>query len=136
METRAAFRLQGHAGLTAAAVTRQLGVQPTQAFEAGMPVSPRSAHIRDSSLWLLNSSPQIEAHTEVAEHLLRLLAVLEPVAEALWELVNTGYAANWYCWVASHATEHAAELDRATLQRVLALPGDIWLDVCGDSTDG
>jgi hypothetical protein len=29
----------------------------------------------------------------------------------------------------------AAELDRQTLQRVLALPGDLWLDVHGDHTD-
>jgi hypothetical protein len=31
--------------------------------------------------------------------------------------------------------EHAAELDRQTMQRVLALPGDLWLDVCGDDFD-
>jgi hypothetical protein len=43
--------------------------------------------------------------------------------------------ANWCCWVASHATEHAVELDRPTLQRILALPGDLWLDVCGDGSD-
>jgi hypothetical protein len=29
-----------------------------------------------------------------------------------------------------HAKE--PELDRSTLQRILALPGDLWLDVCGD----
>ena len=33
------------------------------------------------------------------------------------------------------ATEHAAELDRQTVQRLLALPGDLWLDVCGDGFD-
>ena len=32
-------------------------------------------------------------------------------------------------------TEHAAELDRQTIQRIIALPGDLWLDVCGDDTD-
>lgn len=53
----------------------------------------------------------------------------------LWELVRAGYGANWFCYIASHATEHAAELDRQTLQRLLALPGDIWLDVCGDDAD-
>jgi hypothetical protein len=47
--------------------------------------------------------------------------------------VHAGYTANWFCFIASHVTEHAAELDRQTLQRLLALPGDLWLDVCGET---
>jgi uncharacterized protein DUF4279 len=135
VETLATFRLSGDASLTAAAVTRRLGVQPTQAAEAGEPVSRRPAHTRGSSLWLLSSSPSIQPGTELSEHLHRLLAILEPVTGRLWELVHAGYDANWFCYIASHATEHAAELDRPTLQRLLALPGGLWLDVCGDSTD-
>lgn len=134
METTAAFRLSGDAALTAAAVTLRLGIQPTRAFEAGDPVSSRSASIRHESLWLLTSSPGIETG-EVAGHLHRLLATLEPVTAQLWDLVHAGYEANWRCYVASHATEHAAELDRATIQRILALPGDLWLDVSGDGED-
>ncbi len=61
--------------------------------------------------------------------------MLEPVATPLWELVGAGYEANWYCWVASRAAEHAVKLDRVVLQRLLALPGDLWLDVCGDEPD-
>lgn len=136
VETRATFRLCGRAGLTAAMVTRRLGIQPTGAHEVGDPVSSRSEHTRDFSLWRLTSSPQIEAGPEIAEHLHRLLAILEPVTMPLWELINEGYEANWYCWIASHATEHAAEIDRALLQRLLALPGDLWLDLCGDGYDG
>ncbi|HEY4463451.1 MAG TPA: DUF4279 domain-containing protein [Streptosporangiaceae bacterium] len=135
METRATFRLRGGDGLTAAAVTRRLGVQPTRTHEAGDPVSPRSGHTRDSSLWLLTSSPGVESGTELSEHLNRLLAILEPATRPLWELADAGYDANWYCWIASSAAEHAAELNRPTLQRLLALPGDLWLDVCGDGTD-
>jgi hypothetical protein len=48
--------------------------------------------------------------------------------------VEDGYQANWFCHIASNAPEHAAELDHETLQRLLALPGDLWLDVCGDDT--
>lgn len=114
---------------------RRLAIQPTRAPEAGDPVSSRSARTRDSSAWLLSSSPGIEDGTELTEHLHRLLATLEPVTAPLWELVHEGYEANWFCYIASHATEHAAELDRPTLQRLLALPGDIWLDVCGDGRD-
>ena len=135
VETRATFRLSGDGGLSAAAVTRRLGIQPTRSHEAGDPVSRRSAHTLGYSLWLLSSSPEIEDGTELSAQLHRLLAILEPVTWTLWELVSEGYDANWYCWIASHATEHAAELDRETLQRLLALPGDLWLDVCGDGTD-
>jgi len=135
VQTRATFRLSGPAGLTAAAITGRLAIQPTRAFEQGDPVSSRSASTYGSSLWLLGSSPGIEDGTELTGHLHRLLATLEPVTALLWELAHEGCAANWYCWIASHATEHAAELDRPTLQRLLALPGDLWLDVCGDGTD-
>ena len=135
METRATFRLFGTATLTAAAVTARLGIQPTGAFEAGDPVSSRSAATRDGSLWLLSSSLRIETGTELDTQLHRLLAILEPAAQALWELSHAGYDANWYCYVASHATEHAAELDRPTMRRILALPGDLWLDVTGDDTE-
>jgi Domain of unknown function (DUF4279) len=135
VQTTATFRLFGNAALTAAATTRRLGIQPTRALEAGDPVSSRSARTRDSSAWLLSSGPSPEDGTELTEHLHQLLATLEPATALLWELVREGYEANWSCYIASHATEHAAELDRPTLQRLLALPGDLWLDVCGDGTD-
>jgi len=135
VRTTATFRLFGDAGLTAAGVTRRLGVQPTRAVEAGDPVSDRSAGTHVCSTWLLSSSAGVEDGTELTEHLHRLLAVLEPVVAPLWELVREGYEANWFCYLASHATEHAAELDRPTLRRLLALPGDLWLDVCGDDAD-
>jgi len=83
-------------------------------------------------MWLLSSSPGIEAGVELATQLNRLLVILEPVTPLLWELVEAGYEANWFCYVASHATEHAVELDRPLLRRLLELPGDLWLDVCGD----
>lgn len=135
METRATFRLFGDATLTAAAVTQRLGIQPTRALEARDRVSDRSTATRGSSAWLLSSGHGIETGTELAAQLHRLLAVLEPVAAQLWDLVHAGYEANWFCYIASHVTEHAAELDRQTMRRLLALPGDLWLDVCGDGLD-
>jgi hypothetical protein len=133
VRTTATFRLIGDAALTAEAVTRRLGILPSRAFEAGDRVSRRSRAARGSSAWLLNSSSGIEDGTELAEHLHRLLDDLEPVTAQLWDLVHAGYEANWFCYIASHATEHAAELDRPTLRRLLVLPGDLWLDVCGET---
>jgi hypothetical protein len=135
VQTTATFRLWGSAGLTAAMVTQRLGLQPTEAFEADTPVTRRSSVTRDFSMWILTSSPGIESGTELATHLDRLLTILEPVTQPLWDLIHTGYQANWFCYIASHATEHAAELDRRLLERLLALPGDLWIDVAGDDTD-
>lgn len=87
-------------------------VQPTRALEAGDRVSSRTAATRDPSVWLLSSGSGIE----LAQQLQVLLTVLEPVAAQLWDLIRDGYEANWFCYIASHATEHAAELDRQTMQ--------------------
>lgn len=132
MKTTATYRLSGSGGLTAGAVTRRLGLEPTASHETGERLSARSTGVRDSSLWRLTSSPRIESDVELSTHLVRLLDRLEPVAEGLWELVGLGYRANWFCFVASNSCEHAVELDRDLLRRILALPGDLWLDVCGD----
>jgi hypothetical protein len=133
VQTTATFRLFGDATLTADAVTRRLGILPSRAFEVGDRISRRSQATSDSSAWLLTSSPGVEDGAELAGHLHRLLDDLEPVTAQLWDLVHAGYKANWFCYIASHAAEHAAELDRQTLQRLLALPGDLWLDVCGQT---
>jgi hypothetical protein len=136
VRTKASFRLWGdNARLTAEAVSHKLGLEPTRAAEAGDRGGRRSDARRGESLWLLSSGRGAEVGVEVAEQLGRLLGVLEPVAGALWELVDAGYEANWYCWVESHATEHAVEIDRQLMQPLLALPGDLWLDVCGDGED-
>lgn len=60
---------------------------------------------------------------------------LEPVAAALWELVESGYWANWFCYLGSRSMEPAAELDRETMSRLLRLPGDLWLDLYSDDDE-
>lgn len=132
MKSGATFRLFGENGLTAAAVTDQLGITPSGSFEAGTRPSERAAP-RTASGWLL--SVEVEDGAELADQLERLLEMLEPVAPVLWNLAEAGYDANWFCYVASHATEHSVELDRQLLTRLLALPGELWLDVCGDEAD-
>ncbi|MER7278275.1 DUF4279 domain-containing protein [Dactylosporangium sp. NPDC000244] len=90
----------------------------------------RPSHVsRDGLGWLLCSASGAEDGVELAVQLRRLLDILEPVTGRLWELVGSGYEANWLCYLGSHATEHAAELDRDTMRRLLGLPGDLWLDV-------
>lgn len=95
----------------------------------------RPVAIRAESVWAWSSAATIEEGVELGDHLRRLLDVLQPATTELWELVNAGYEATWFCYVASHATEHAVELDRQLVGRLLTLPGDLWLDVCGGGVD-
>ncbi|WP_328615636.1 DUF4279 domain-containing protein [Amycolatopsis sp. NBC_00355] len=131
MSTTATFRLLGDRARTAADVTRRLGIGPTAAGEAGEPVSPRSRAVRTDSLWCSSSSPA-GTEAELATHLRQLLDVLEPRRAELSSLARDGYRADWFCMVVSHATEHAVELDRDLLSRLLTLPGELLLDVSGD----
>ena len=80
--------------------------------------------------WFLHSCDQIERGVELHVQLDRLLKVLEPVTSDLWDLVDAGYWANWWCFVGSHGTEHAVELDRELLARLLLLPVDLSIDAC------
>lgn len=132
VKTTASFRLFGDDSLTAEDVTMRLGIEPSRSFEAGTPVSSRSTSLRTSSGWLLQSSPEIEDNVELEEQLRRLLTILEPHGAQLWSLVQRGYRADWFCYVASNPLEHAVELDRELLSRLLRLPGDLLLDVCGE----
>jgi hypothetical protein len=90
----------------------------------------RSGRAAADSGWFLRSCDQIERGVELDAQLERLLGVLEPVSGELWDLVDAGYWTNWWCFVGSYGLEHAVELSRELLTRVLVLPGDLWLDVC------
>jgi hypothetical protein len=131
VRSAATYRIFGAPGLTAAEVTRRLGIRPTTTAEAGTPLGRRTSAVRAESLWCLSTST---ADTEPAVHLRQVLDVLEPRKAELWELAEAGYRAGWFCLVASHAAEHAVELDRGLLARLLSLPGELLLDVCGDET--
>ncbi|MBP2324099.1 hypothetical protein JOF56_004484 [Kibdelosporangium banguiense] len=69
---------------------------------------------------------------ELVDHLHWLLDRLEPKADVVWRLVDQGYVVDWFCFAVSGATEHAVELGRSLLKRLLVLPGDLPLDVMGD----
>ena len=134
MRTGATFRLHGDGGLlTAAAVTSLLDIEPTKAHEAGEPRGHGGRRVRDSSTWNLNT--EIEDNVELDAQLRKLLTVLEPRTADVWNLVQRGYEANWFCYVGSYATEHAVVLDRDLMTRLVALPGELWLDIYEDGPD-
>jgi hypothetical protein len=63
----------------------------------------------------------------------RLLVQLEPGRDVLWSLVEEGWWANWLCLLDVEDGEAATEIPRETMQRLLAFPGDLWLDVHKDT---
>jgi hypothetical protein len=50
----------------------------------------------------------------------------------LWKLVEVGYTMDWFCYLGSHAAEHAAVLSRELMQKLLDVPGDVLLDIYDD----
>ena len=136
MRTIVSFRLIHESGGTAANVTERLGLMPTRASEAGRLVSPRtSERITTHSAWVLSSAPEPQDDVRLPALLERLLDQLEPVSDALWSLVQEGYWANWRCLLDVEDGEAATEIHRQTLQRLLTLPGDLFLDVYKDTED-
>jgi hypothetical protein len=128
MRTSASFRLFGDADRPAAAVTERLGIVPSSSFEVGEPMGRGSSTARVHSGWLLSTGDVVDG-VELGTQLDALLTQLEPRTQELWRLEEAGYTANWFCYVGSDPTEHAVELDRRLLARLLALPGELWLDV-------
>ena len=104
---------------------------PTRCVEAGEPIRPGSTKIAESSGWNLHSDTE-GPDVELDESLRSLLDKIEPCAEALCELEGEGYLVVWRCVVATNDLEHDIELDRATLRRLVALPGVLRLDVYDD----
>jgi hypothetical protein len=132
MHTGATFRLFRDDGGSAAGITRRLGLTPSTATEPGQRPAPRSRPASGASWQLSSTAPE---SGELAGHLTWLLDRLEPARVQLWQLTEEGYQADWFCLAASHATEHAVELDRTLLARLLRLPGDLLIDVMGDELD-
>jgi Domain of unknown function (DUF4279) len=134
METSATYRVHGGPELTAAAVSQALDLVPTTVIEHGQ---HRSSAQRAATVsgWFLSTGSSPQDGVELSEQLDKLLTMLEPRTEELWQLFRTGYQFDWFCYVGSHATEHALEIRRETMQRLLAIPGELLLDLYGDGTD-
>ena len=131
----ATFRLSCPPGRAGAEVSARLGVAASRVSEAGAEVSSRSPGVWERALWVLSSAEEPQDSVDLAESLQVVLTRLEPVASLLWELAREGYEADWFCYVGSYACEHAVELDRDLLARLLRLPGQLLLDVYADDDE-
>ena len=133
MRTGATFRLWVAEGMTAQTVSMRLGLEPGSSPEDGSDGASGAAVRLEGSTWLLSTN--ISDDTDLERQLNDLLDLLEPRAAVLHALVADGCVANWFCYLGSHAAEHAAELPSSLLRRLVSLPGDLWLDVYGDGHD-
>jgi Domain of unknown function (DUF4279) len=127
VESLARLRLISQTG-TAAHVSEVLGIVPSYFHEVGDLIR-NSERSYESSSWHLDSAQEIEEGVELADCLRQLLDRVEPAAASLWHLEGEGYRVSWPCILGTHTLEHSVELDRQTLQRLIALPGDLWLDI-------
>jgi len=135
MRTLATFRVVPPPGARADRVTTVLGIQPTTVHEVGELVGRRSPRVVQAAMWSLDSAVDVGDGVELGTSLTVLLDRLEPLTGRLWDLYADGHMFDWFCFVGSHATEHAVELDRPVLARLITLPGDLLLDVYPDDKD-
>jgi len=130
MRTLVSFRLTNDSGGTAADVSKRLELIPTWSREAGAVISARNPEqTAQHSVWSLSSAPDSQEDMRLCEMLDWLLDQLEPLTDSLWALAEEGYVANWFCLLDVQDDEHATALTRETMRRLIALPGDLWLDV-------
>jgi hypothetical protein len=132
MRTQATYRIFGdESKLTAGRVTQALGFEATKCWEVG---GTRGGGAPPAKIagWMLESSETPEDDIELPEQLERVLVRLLPRRDALWGLVESGYRIDWFCYVGSHAAEHAVELPRRLLEDLLRVPGELLLDIYHD----
>jgi hypothetical protein len=91
--------------------------------------------VRKHAMWSISSSGSPEVGVEIYEQLHKLLDIIQPHADTLWSLANDGATCMICCYLGSAAYEHMAIIDRGTMNRLLLVPGDLWLDVYGEEPE-
>ena len=87
-------------------------------------------------MWSLSSGVGPVDGIELQDQFERVLDDLHPLRDRLWKLADAGYTMDWFCYVGSHAAERAVELPRDLMQRLLDLPGVVFLDIYDDHDVG
>jgi len=113
-------------GVSAAAVTQRLGIEPTHAHEAGE--TRRNGLRFRHAMWSLSTKP--DGAGPLSEHLARLLNRIEPKRAVLTEMAAEGFDMDWFCFVSVEGNGGVV-LEAGLLQRLAALPIDLDLDIYG-----
>lgn len=128
-ETYATFRLAGDR-LIAAEVTRRLGLEPEFAAEKGDARSEGGGRnvTQRTGVWSITSRGELET-TSVEQHVLFLLSRLEPVSEALREVVERqALEANFFCYWVSATGHGGPDLTPETLRRIADVGAGLGFD--------
>ena len=113
-------------GASAAEVTARLGIEPTDAHEAG-DSRPRGVPFREA-LWSL--STKADGNGALAEHLERLLEQVEHKHVELIALADDGFDKDWFCYVAVR-TNGGLELGVELIRRLAQVPIRLGLTFTG-----
>jgi hypothetical protein len=130
--THASFRLAG-SELIVADVTRRLGLKPQFTAEKGELRSARRGEpIRQpTGIWSISSENALET-TSIERHLRFLLSELEPVSEALAEVVESqGLDADFFCYWLSATGHGGPEVTPETLRQIADLRAVLGFDFYG-----
>jgi hypothetical protein len=127
-ETHASFRLGGD-GLIAAEVNRRLGLTPDFVSERGdKDRSGRKTRTQRTGVWLISSQRELDT-TSLEQHLLFLLGKIEPVSEALREVIEQQQLeADFFCYWASSAGHGGPVLTPEVLRRIADLGALLDID--------
>src|SRR5262249_37901990 len=115
-------------GMSAAAVTARLGIEPTYSHEVGDTFGRRGQR-RTQAMW--SPSTRADGRGRLAEHLARLLDRIEPQRSVIEELANEGCEMDWFCFVGVEGGQGGVVLDAGLLRRLAALPVELILDIYG-----
>lgn len=126
-ESYASLRIM-RPGMSAAAVTARLGIEPTYAHEVGDAFG-RGDQRRKQAMWSL--STQADGPGRLDEHLARLLDRVEPKRSIIEDLANEGHTMDWFCFVGVEGGQGGVVLGIDLLRRLAALPVELDLDIYG-----
>ncbi len=112
---------------SAAAVTRILGVEPTDSHEAGQPRSGRDPRPWRSATWSLESG--LPWQCPLADHLTVLCDVVEPKRDGLIRLAEEDHSLDWFCFIEVARGQGGVKLELGLLRRLAGLPVVLDLDI-------
>ena len=115
-------------GMSAAAVTARLEIEPTYSHEAGDAFG-RGDQWRKQAMWSLSTKG--DGRGRLDEHLARLLDRVEPKRSVIGDLANEGYVMDWFCFVGVEGGQGGVVLAVDLLRRLAALPIQLDLDIYG-----
>jgi len=127
--------MTGADDLTALRISETTRIRPTYAHEVGGVVGNGTTGRRAAEMtWQVSWPEKAPREVELAAAIDVVADRLLPVREVLWDLVGRGYVANWFCFIETSGLEHAVELERRSFEKLLTLPGGLWLDVYPDES--